>query len=73
MKIALLGYGKMGHMIEQIAVSRGHEIVLRLDNGTHDEEVTAQLRQADVAIEFSMPAVAVDNYLWCVDNGIPVV
>lgn len=71
MKIALLGYGKMGKMIEKLAVDKGHEIVLIVDEnhrGTGEE-----LERADMAIEFSVPAVAVENYKWCFDRGVPVV
>lgn len=73
MRIALLGYGKMGKMIERIAVERGHEVVLIVDESNRTSVTDEELKQADVAIEFTMPAVAVDNYKWCFDNGIPVV
>lgn len=73
MKIALLGYGKMGQAIERIAKSRGHEIVLIVDENNRDRCIDADLRQADVAIEFTMPGVAVDNYEWCFKNRVPVV
>lgn len=73
MKIALLGYGKMGKMIERIAGEKGHEIVLVVDEQNRKECTAEQLRQADVAIEFTTPAVAVDNYKWCMDCGVPVV
>ena len=73
MRIALLGYGKMGKMIERIAVSRGHQVVLVVDLDIRADCSVEQLRQADVAIEFTTPAVAVDNYKWCMDAGVPVV
>ena len=73
MKIALLGYGKMGKMIERIACERGHEVVLIVDEHSRKHCTDEQLRQADVAIEFTVPAVAVDNYKWCMDCGVPVV
>lgn len=73
MRIALLGYGKMGKMIESIAIERGHEIVLKVDENNCTKVTTDQLRQADVAIEFSMPAIAVNNYTWCFEAGVPVV
>lgn len=73
MRIALLGYGKMGKLIEKIAVANGHEIVLIVDEGNRAACTGEQLREAEVAIEFSVPAVAVDNYKWCFDNGVPVV
>lgn len=69
MKIALLGYGKMGKVIERIALERGHEIVLKKTaTSTFDE-----LEKADVAIDFSVPDAAVENISHCLENGIPVV
>lgn len=73
MKIALLGYGKMGKTIERLARERGHEIVLIVDENNRARCTDEQLRQADVAIEFTMPAVAVENYNWCFRNRVPVV
>lgn len=73
MRIALLGYGKMGKMIESIAIERGHEVILRVDKDNCGDVTTDQLRQVDVAIEFSMPSVAVNNYSWCFEAGVPVV
>ena len=62
MKIALIGYGKMGKTIEQIALKRGHQIVSIIDiNNTEDFESEA-FRSADVAIEFTTPATALGNY-----------
>lgn len=69
MKIALVGYGKMGHIIEQIAISRGHEIVAAL-NETPSSET---LNNPDVVIEFSHPEVAFNNIKICLENKIPVV
>ena len=69
MKIALLGYGKMGKVIERIALERGHEIVLRKSSSTS----YAGLENADVAIDFSLPTSAVANISECLNNGIPVV
>lgn len=69
MKIALLGYGKMGQTIERIAIERGHEIVLRKDEFNTYEG----LSNADVAIDFSIPAVAVDNISSCFHANVPVV
>ncbi|PIF31249.1 dihydrodipicolinate reductase [Flavobacterium sp. 9] len=69
MKIALLGYGKMGKVIERIALERGHEIVLKKDeNNTYDG-----LSTADVAIDFSVPTAAVDNISNCFHANVPVV
>lgn len=76
MKIILLGYGKMGHEVEKIALQRGHEIIARIDN---EEEFSnsgiQQLKNSGnvVAIEFSTPATAYDNITRCFDNNIPVV
>ena len=70
MKIALLGYGRMGQEIEKIAISRGHEIVLKADiNGFTDEDI----KQADVAIDFSVPESAVSNIKKSIKNNVPVV
>lgn len=73
MKIALLGYGRMGKAIERIATAKGHEIVLKADVENRKNITDAALREADVAIDFSSPAVAVENYRWCFDNGVTVV
>ena len=69
MKIALLGYGKMGKTIEQIAINRGHSIVLKIDKGDSDYDIT----KADVAIDFSIPSVAFNNISNCLNNNIPVI
>ncbi len=69
MKIALLGYGKMGQVIERIALERGHEIVLKKTSTTSYEG----LEHADVAIDFSVPNAAVVNITTCLNQGIPVV
>jgi len=69
MKIALIGYGKMGHAIEALAAERGHSVTLRLDKG----DVWPAAIDADVAIEFTTPATAVDNMLRCLEMGMPVV
>lgn len=69
MKIALLGYGKMGKVIERIALERGHEIVLR--KGSNDS--FDGLETADVAIDFSVPDAAVGNISACLKGSIPVV
>lgn len=73
MKIALIGYGKMGHAIERHAVARGHEIVARIDRHNPEEWDSEALKGADVAIEFSTPATAVDNILRALGLGLPVV
>jgi 4-hydroxy-tetrahydrodipicolinate reductase len=69
MKIALLGYGKMGQVIERIALSRGHEIVLKKDN----HNTFLGLLDADVAIDFSVPDAAFANIEECLQNRIPVI
>ncbi|WP_195595501.1 4-hydroxy-tetrahydrodipicolinate reductase [Coprobacter fastidiosus] len=73
MKIALIGYGKMGHAIEQIALQRGHEIVSVIDVNNQEDFMSDAFKSADVAIEFSMPAVAMDNYRRAFAAGVPVV
>lgn len=73
MKIALIGYGKMGKEIEKIAVSRGHEISLIIDIDNPGDLTKENLEKCDVAIEFTIPDSAVRNYLSCFDAGIPVV
>ena len=65
MKIALIGYGKMGKEIEQIAISRGHAIVLKIDIQNQADLTMENLSKADVAIEFTGPETAVGNYLKC--------
>jgi 4-hydroxy-tetrahydrodipicolinate reductase len=72
LKIALVGYGKMGKMIEQVALDRGHEVVARIDAGSGEKE-WEEVGKADVAIEFSMPKSAVVNIRKCFDMNIPVV
>ncbi|WP_242132642.1 4-hydroxy-tetrahydrodipicolinate reductase [Aestuariivivens marinum] len=69
MNIALLGYGKMGQTIEQIAINRGHNIVLTVDKDDKDFDIT----KADVAIDFSIPNVAFNNIALCLNNNVPVV
>lgn len=73
MKIALIGYGKMGHAIEKIALRRGHDVVLKIDHDNHSLLTDGSLDQADVAIEFTRPDAAFDNVLSCFRAGIPVV
>lgn len=73
MKIALIGYGKMGKEIEKIAISRGHEINLIIDIKNAEELTVENLRKNDVAIEFTIPGTAVKNYFTCFEAGIPVV
>ena len=73
MKIALIGYGKMGQAIEAVAISRGHEVLVTIDN---EEEWAANadgLRQCDMAVDFTMPSTAVANIRRCFDLDLPVV
>lgn len=73
MKLALIGYGKMGHMIEQAALSRGHEIVCVIDVDNQEDFQSEAFRSADVAIEFTAPAVAEANVRQCFAQGVKVV
>ena len=73
MKIALIGYGKMGKMIEQIAISRGHEIVSIIDIDNQQDFDSPEFASADVAIEFTAPQVAYGNYLKAFSHGVKVV
>lgn len=73
MKIALLGYGKMGQAIEKIALERGHEIVLRVSIDNLQDNTIENIRKADVAIEFTGPESAYENIIRCMDAGTPVV
>ena len=73
MKIALIGYGKMGHMIEDIALQRGHEIVCRIDVDNPEAFDSPAFAGADVAIEFTNPMAAYDNYLKAFKHGVKVV
>lgn len=73
MKIALIGYGKMGKEIEKIALDRGHEVVLKIDVTNPEDLTIANLQKADVAIEFTVPVSATANYKLCFEAGIPVV
>lgn len=73
MNIALLGYGKMGKAIEEIALQKGHNIVLRIHDQNLEELTKQNLQQADVAIEFTNPESAMQNILLCFRSGIPVV
>ena len=73
MKIALVGYGKMGKEIEQILIARGHTISLIIDvNNTADLDAD-HLRDIDVAIEFTTPQTAYGNIVKCIEAGVPVV
>ncbi len=73
MKIALIGYGKMGKAIEEIALTKGHEIVLKIDVLNNHEFTKENIQKADVAIEFTGPHSAFENVKKCIELGIPVV
>jgi 4-hydroxy-tetrahydrodipicolinate reductase len=73
MRIALIGYGKMGKAIERIALSRGHEIVLKIDLDNGQDMTAENLSKAEVAIEFTGPASAKSNLIKCAGFGISVV
>jgi len=73
MNIALIGYGKMGHEIERIALERGHSIVSTIDINNPEEFESENFRSADVVIEFTRPETALGNYKKCFAAGLPVV
>lgn len=73
MKIALIGYGKMGHAIEEIAVQKGHEIVLKINIDNVEDMTMENLQKADVAIEFTGPESAVENLHKCFEANLPVI
>ena len=70
MKIALIGYGKMGKEIEKVARSRGHEIVCIIDINNQDDFESEAFKSADVAIEFTNPMVAYSNYMKAFKAGV---
>jgi 4-hydroxy-tetrahydrodipicolinate reductase len=73
MKIALIGYGKMGKAIEQVAQSRGHEIIMKVTSSNKNEATASNLQNADVAIEFTEPSSALRNIRECFNAGTPVI
>lgn len=73
MKIALIGYGKMGHIIEEVAKNRGHEVVCAIDINNQEDFESEAFRSADVAIEFTTPKTCLGNVRKCLDAGVPVV
>ncbi len=72
MNIALLGYGKMGKLIGELATERGHQIVAKIDLENQDLRDALDPKTIDVAIEFSQPEAALDNIRWAITQGIPV-
>jgi len=73
MNIALIGYGKMGQIIERFAIERGHEVVLKISKDNLDELTSSNLRKADVAIDFSAPDAAIKNIYACFDANVPLI
>lgn len=73
MNFALIGYGKMGKAIEEIALQKGHSVTLKIDLDNQHELTPANLAKADVAIEFTGPHSAFGNIMKCLEAGIPVV
>jgi|LFRM01.1.fsa_nt_gb 4-hydroxy-tetrahydrodipicolinate reductase len=73
MKIALIGYGKMGHEIEKVALERGHQIVCIVDIDENDKFNSPEFKSADIAIEFTTPKSALNNYRKAFESNIPVV
>ena len=73
MKIALLGYGKMGKAVEKIALSKGHDIVYKVNLENAYDFMPISLENVDVAIDFSMPSAAVDNIEKCFEAHVPIV
>lgn len=73
MKLALLGYGKMGQIIERFALERGHEVVLKINVDNLPDFTIANLAKADVAIDFSAPDAAVSNIYKCFEANVPIV
>ena len=72
MKLALIGYGKMGKAIEKLAIDNGHEVVLTADSFADLKDLYQDGLAIDVAIEFSTPEAAFDNVKFCLQNNIPV-
>lgn len=73
MRIALIGYGKMGRAIEEVALQRGHEIVIKIDQSNLHEFTKENFAIAEAAIEFTSPHSALENVKKCLDFGVPVV
>lgn len=72
MNILLLGYGKMGQLIDQLATEAGHQIVGKINIDNREELDKLDTSSVDVAIDFSQPKAAVDNIKWCIDHKVPV-
>ena len=73
MKVAIIGYGKMGHEIEKVLLERGHDVVAKIDVDNRAEIMTPEvLSKVDVAIEFTSPTTAYDNIKACIEAGVAV-
>ena len=73
MNIAIIGYGKMGKVIEDIAIERGHKVVMKINSQNVNEFNFDNLKKVDVAIEFTNPDLAVNNITVCVNSNTPIV
>src|SRR5262245_8485680 len=73
MNIILIGYGKMGKIIEEIAIGRGHKVILKIDADNFGDFTKQNFQDADAAIEFTQPESAFQNISKCIDFGTPVV
>jgi len=73
MNIALIGYGKMGQIIERFAIERGHDIVLKISSKNLEDLTVSNLKKADVAIDFSLPDSAIKNIYTCFDANVPLI
>jgi 4-hydroxy-tetrahydrodipicolinate reductase len=73
MKIAIIGYGKMGKTIEKLALKNNDEVVLKIDDSNLEQFTEENLKKADVAIEFSTPSVAFESISKCIKAGVPTV
>jgi len=73
MKIALIGYGKMGQEVEIVALNRNHQVILKIDKDNENDLIPQNLKDVDVAIEFSTPTTAYRNVRKCLESNIPVV
>ncbi len=72
MNIAIIGYGKMGKTIEQIAISRGHQVVLKISSSNQADLNAENLKNVDAAIEMTQPDAAKENVITCLKTGVPV-
>lgn len=73
MRIALIGYGKMGRMVEEIAFQRQHHVIIRITSDNQHQFTEKNIKEADTAIEFTSPDAAFDNIKKCIDFGVPVI